>query len=228
MTTKRGLTIVDLMVALTILAVVLSVVYSVFASQDRALRAADQTRDVYGQGLSVLDRLSRDIGGVWLPTATAQGPGFLYRFSGSSDQLVLATTTRLSQDETQGPDLVEVGFRLIEDRDDPRGMKSLMRRQDDTPNQEAESEGAEIALTTDVVSLKFAYLDDTGEARDSWEAPLSANLPKAVRIELVLSSAENNEETFITLVSIPLAQPTVRPINLSQRINGSWPSTTGK
>ncbi|MFH1091355.1 MAG: hypothetical protein V1742_07285, partial [Pseudomonadota bacterium] len=54
-------------------------------------------------------------------------------------------------------------------------------------------------------------LDATGEAKPAWSAQTLRQLPKAVRITLVLATdVEGENESFITMVSLPLAQIPIR------------------
>ena len=211
---RSGLTLVDLMVALSILAVILTTVYAVFASQDRAVRAASETRDVYGQGLLILDRLSRDLSGAWLPASPQKEVGILYGFEGQADRLDLATTARLSPDHASGPDVVEVGYRIVTQEDLPGPGLTLVRRQDETPDDEPGGGGTSVVLTRDLVAFELSYLTKNGLSESSWEAATAGDLPAGVIVRLVLSAPGGREETFTTLVSIPLAQPAVPPIRM--------------
>lgn len=209
---RPGLTLVDLMVSLTILAVIMTVVYAVFWSQQRASEATAQSRDVYAQGMLILDRLSRDISGVWLPSVSrSQNPASL-SFDGKTDQLGFITTAVLSLDDALGPDMVEVGYRVV-DQDD-KTVKQLLRRQDDSLDEDGQTGGSEITLTSDLVKLELIYLDDAGREQSTWNAADAAALPKAVRIKLTLAGPDGREEFFTTEVSPPLAEPAVRAITI--------------
>jgi len=216
MKSRPGLTLVDLMVALAILAIVLTAVYSVFAFQEKTLRAASEGGDIYGQSLLILDRLSRDLSGAWLPNTVKQDARIDYRFAGQIDSLNFLTTAAMSLTETAGPDLVEVGYRVEEireeDEDGTEEIKVLVRRQDDTLDDDPAGGGTEIILVRNLSRLTFSYLDASRQEKTTWETQKSTDLPRAVRIELVLAGANEEEETFLTLVDLPMAQPTIKPI----------------
>ncbi|MEW5723385.1 MAG: type II secretion system protein GspJ [Thermodesulfobacteriota bacterium] len=204
----RGFTVVDLVVALAILAVVLSAVYAVFAVHQSALEAAAEAREVHGQALVILDRLVRDLGGAWLP----QDPLEPYRFDGGRDRLDFITSAAMSLDQSAGPDLVEVGWRVVSRQEEGREQLWLVRRQDDVPDDQPGSGGREIVLTRDLVSLEIAYGGGGRDWRADWAAHRLSELPPLVRLTLVLSDGEEGEETFSTAISPALALPLVHEI----------------
>jgi type II secretory pathway component PulJ len=208
MSRRAGLTLLDLLVAMALLAIILATVYAVFANHQRSVEAASEKRDVYAQGRLVLDRLARDLTGAWLPeTAPAQGgrgPAFL----GQSNRLDFVSSGQLSSEQAAGEDLAEIGYRT-EENDNQKGQR-LIRRQDRTVDGDVTAGGDEIVLTRHLSSVTFAYLSPTGEEVPSWEGTQFGQLPVAVRIELVLFVDENRTETFTTLVSLPLAWPMVK------------------
>ena len=128
-TKRRGLTLVDLLIALTILAIILSVVYATFFYQEQGRRTAEASREIYGQGLVIMQRISRDISGAWLPTAASGQTGLVYRFEAGPSGLNCITTAALLTVQTIGPELTEVGYRVEESND---GETHLIRRQDNT------------------------------------------------------------------------------------------------
>ena len=212
---RFGMTVVEVMIALAILAIVLSAVYSAFSFQRRAVEAASQGREVSGQGLVVLDRLTRDLSGAWLPLeSTAETLGSYYLFEGQAEGLDFSTTSSLSPDPTPGPELVEVGYRLEENEDSEEDKFLLIRRQDDTPDDDPAEGGSDIILTRDLISLEIKYLGSDGTETDNWHTVSSDKMPRAVNITVVLSTVKDQEETFMTRVFIPLAQPVVTPVEI--------------
>jgi type II secretory pathway component PulJ len=212
------MTVVELMIALAILAIVMSAVYSAFSFQRRAVEVASEGRDASGQGLVILDRLTRDLSGVWLPReSTAESKGSYYLFEAEAKKLDFPTTSSLSPDPTPGPEVVEVGYRLEdneEEEDQGPDKYLLIRRQDDTPDDNPLEGGRDIVLTRDLVSLEIKYLGSDGEETETWHAVTADRLPRAVNIKVVLSTVKDQEETYTTRVFLPLAQPVVTRVEL--------------
>ncbi len=215
----RGFTLVDMLVALTIMGIVLTAVYAVFAFQSKAIRVAGEGRDASGQGLMILDRLTRDLAGAWLPKDRKPNPRIKYEFTASEERLDFASTGVLSMDESLGPEIVEVGYRL-EPGVDGRKQQVLIRRQDDTPDEEPSEGGSEIILTKDLVSLEVFYLDQEGEEKTEWSSGDDQELPAAVRIKIVLSTIEDQDEVFVTWVTPTLSWPSMPSISLPFNIPG--------
>ena len=208
MSRRAGFTLLDLLVAMALLVIILGTVYSVFANHQRSVEAVSEQRDVYGQGRLILDRLARDLGGVWLPETRAAEGGRGPAFFGQSNRLDFVSSERLSSERTDGEDLAEIGYRTDEN-EDRKGLR-LIRRQDQAVDADVTAGGGEIMLTRQLSSLTFAYLSPTGEEAASWEGTQLGQLPAAVRINLVLFVDENRTETFTTVVSLPLAWPLVK------------------
>ena len=215
---RTGMTVVEVMIALAILAIVMAAVYSTFAFQRKAVEIASEGRDASGQGLVILDRLTRDLSGTWLPReSTAESNGAYYLFEGGEEGLDFSTTSSLSPDPTPGPEVVEIGYRLEinEDNTDPGKDKYLLiRRQDDTPDSDPLEGGNDIVLTRDLVSLEIKYLDLDAQETEAWHAVTPDKLPRAVNIKVVLSTVKDQEETFMTRVFVPLAQPVVTRVEI--------------
>ncbi|MEW6262531.1 MAG: hypothetical protein AB1641_05585 [Thermodesulfobacteriota bacterium] len=209
MKARPGLALVDLLAALAVLAVVLSAVYGTFTFQEKTMRAAAEGREVYGQGLVVLDRLVRDLTCAWLPESPDQKAKTVYRFQADQDRLYLATTSVLSSEEGLGPAVVEAGYRWPP-RPEGGNCQLLIRRQDDDPDEDPAEGGREIVLTRNLVKLEIRCLGQDGAEQATWRAEQAGRLPRAVRIKLVLAGDDGREVTFLASVSPALALPEVK------------------
>ena len=218
---ESGVTLIDLIIALTIMAMVLTAVYSVFAFQQKAVRAAAENRDVYGQGLVILDRLCRDLSGTWLPeSAVRDGSPIQYRFEGEVDSLNFASTSVLSVSEAQGDQIVEIGYRLVDNTDTAEDKYILYRRQDDSPDDDPENGGREFRMTSDLTSFEIIFRDQTNQETQSISAVQKDALPLAVQIKMELSTIEGQTEAFQTMVYLPVAQPLVTNVEVPSIFGG--------
>ncbi|MBW1710754.1 MAG: hypothetical protein JRG97_06790 [Deltaproteobacteria bacterium] len=210
MSRRAGLTLLDLLLALTLLAVILTTIYWVFANHERSVEAASESRDTYGQGRLILDRLARDIAGAWLPAKTKSNDSFSYLFNGQDNRLDFTTSALLSPDIAPGLELVEVGYRTIENEEDDDF--TLVRRQDRTPDGEIKEGGSKIILTRALNSFEISYINQLGQEMSSWQAKKSSELPHAVKISLTLTSTPDRKETFTTVIALPLSWPKLKTI----------------
>ena len=214
MKTRPGITLIDLLISMAILAIVFTAVYAVFAFQEQNVRAASASRDVYAQGMMILDRITKDLTGVWLRAGARETDNIRYTFTGEEERMDFTTTARLSSQYEQGMDVVEVGYLVTTTTDQADGTYSLVRRQDDLVDGDTTEGGTEIILTSDLKTIEFSFLGSDGQEKDSWETDKPAELPKGVRITLTLSYDQDREEAFSTLVALPLSQPTVDNVDL--------------
>lgn len=218
MTKRPGMTVIDLVVSLTILAIILSAVYAVFAFQQKTVRAAAEGRDVFGQALVVLDLMSRDLVGVWVPEKSIKSK-IKYVFSGIKDGMSFISTSSLSYGAEPGSDLVEVQYSLEVDPDSGEARYILYRREDRTPDAEPDEGGFTILLCKDVVDFELAYMDPaSGLEEEALEADSIGRLPKAVRVSLTLADPNGAEEFFTTLIEPSLSQPKMGKIE----VGGLW------
>lgn len=208
-----GFTVIDLMVALAILAIVLGAVFALFHSHERTVRAAEEERDLYGEAALILDRLTRDLTAAWLPDAPAIGKA-KYAFTAEPAKLNFATTAGLSPGTPSGSEIVEVGYRLEEITDDETGLLQLVRRQDDTIDDEPEEGGGEIVLSRRIVSMTVMYADSTGQMDETFSGEQRSGLPQMVAVTLVMASISGHEITFATTVYPALAQGMVHTVKL--------------
>lgn len=208
---RAGMTLLELLLALSLMMVILTTIYMVFANHENSVEAASESREAYGLARMVLDRLIRDISGSWLPSAQAEEEENVL-FSGQEDRLDFITTARLSSGQAPGLDLVEVGYYTVEN--DARDGLALIRRQDKIIDEEISEGGATVTLTNQLESFEIGYIDREGEVHTSWTASDVSHLPRSVKIKIVVRLAEDKTETFTTIVSLPLAWPKMSGIKL--------------
>lgn len=209
MNRKRGFTLVDLIISLAILAIIFSAVYYVFSFQQESVQMASEGREISSQGLIILDRLSRDLTGVWLPQASNKSK-FTYLFEAGREKLNFTSTAAMRYGDERGAEIVEIGYRTesIEGKD----IKRLFRRQDGTLDDDGETGGVEYLLSENLERIEFTYIGKDGMESESWSVKIAPELPASIRIKVTLSSEDAAKETFMTLVDLPISQPLAQKI----------------
>ena len=210
---RPGFTLLEVIVALAIMAVVFSAVYSVFAFQNRAAEAASEGRELFSQAHVILDRLGRDLSCAWLPQAPNPGERIVYSFVASTERLDFTSSAALSLEAAPGPDLVEIGYEIAPG-DSGEDRLVLLRRQDDTPDESPLEGGSTIALTRDLKSLEITFVGANGQEETVWQAQSAGELPRAARIVLTLATEAGRQETFMDTVLVTLAEPPVKSLGL--------------
>ncbi|MBN1916400.1 MAG: prepilin-type N-terminal cleavage/methylation domain-containing protein [Verrucomicrobia bacterium] len=201
----RGLTLIELLVALTILAILLSSVYGTFISAMNAIRRARTDDGIYQVARTVMDRISMDLEMTYYqpgpdrpgqPTQLFIG---LDRSEGdyARDRLdFLAACHILARDGRPETDVVEISY-YIDDTLYDRPL--LVRREDPLPDFDLRHGGTLRVLAENVVSLNFRYRERSPEPNTrSRPADAAARAEEAQKAEQELEwfdawNADTNE-----------------------------------
>ena len=106
---KRGFTIIELLIAVSITALILGIIYSSYFSTMRTMEASKTGIKSYKMGRIVLDKIGRDLSGIYFLSRDKQT-----RFQGESDKLSFISTNCLEIAEEE--DLCAVEYLLGEDK----------------------------------------------------------------------------------------------------------------
>jgi general secretion pathway protein J len=209
----RGFTLIELMIAVAITAVLAAMVAGSVAELDRTASEARAQQERYGAARIALTRLAREISMAYLSDQYDQGR---YRerptlFRGREDRLLLTTFAheRLWRDAKES-DQALVEYTLDSDPD-AAGKQALFRREkvhlDDDPDRGGQRD---VALGA-VKKLAFQYWD---RVRGDWVREWSTRsterlnaLPTRVRIELEIELPDGRTEKLSTEARIALTAP---------------------
>lgn len=205
-----GMTLLELMLALALFALLAAMVFSVvFASSRRSRTIGDEVR-LRWAAAAILDLMAEDIRGAFLPVG--QAPFLLgedrWHEDRQTDALDLVTTASLPvspEDATGG--LSEVGYRM--DWDDVSESGTLRRREQYPPDTPEEEGGVLTEVSGDLVSLNIRYFDgndwwDRWDSGDTTNDAMDGRLPVEVEVELTLV-ADGREATVRTRVAPVMA-----------------------
>ncbi|MCL5282595.1 MAG: prepilin-type N-terminal cleavage/methylation domain-containing protein [Planctomycetes bacterium] len=199
--TRRGFTLLELVVAMSLMVVVSSCLYSALYTGFRAYRSAQAAVDPTAAAINVIELIKQDIGGVLPPGGTLAG-AFIGTDSGGlkgvdADSLEFYTThvyandARLDGRTTTAAPLVggigKVALLLEEDSEEKDGTYLLLRQVTTDLLAPREMEPEEQVLCRGVASLNFRYYDGTGWV-DSWDSTTDSNsLPLAVEVDIQIA-----------------------------------------
>lgn len=226
---QRGFTLLEILVATTILGIVLVSVYGVLSRALLAKQHAEERADLYAAGRETVLRIADELEGALPPTA-GRNIGFIG----------VAGSSRVPTDAVQ----FDVVIRRLFSASRGRGGRALVSYSldplKDTPNlfalrrqeqllvdpaaddeegttdddQEAAQPPTAFAayLIDQVAGLRFRYLDaETGQWLDSWDTTtldpsgVAPGLPGAVEVTLFLADNNGGVHDFATIVDLPLA-----------------------
>lgn len=193
---SAGFTLLELLVAMGLMMVAASCLYTALYTGFRAHRSAVSAVEPTSRALNALELLKQDVLGVLPP-----GEGLAGAFTGTdsaglkdvdNDGLVFYTTHVFADAEQVAGGLGKVELFLEEDPDEDYGSYMLLRRTTTNLLAPREVEPDEHVLCRNVLSLNLRYFD--GEVWvDSWDSTADANsLPLAVEIDITIAHNGKN------------------------------------
>jgi general secretion pathway protein J len=208
----RGFSLLEVMIAIAITAVIGAMVAGVYQQVDHAANVAREQGERYAGARLALTRLSRELTMAFLSEHYDRSR-FRDRptlFKGSEDQVLFATMAhvRLVQDAKESDQsMVEY---LVE-RDPVSGEDALFRREKVRLDDEPDRGGRKDLVATHVKALSLRYWD---LKRKEWvrewstRTPEKLNeLPTRVRIELEVKLADGRTEKFTTQARVAITAP---------------------
>lgn len=188
---NRGFTLLEVMLAVSILAVVSSMVGFALSSTVSLLTATGNQKDIYRQARITLERMRDD-----LTAAVADGEvGFVgskNEINGQqADSVIFSSMAHLVFDGGRSEKgSTTITYEVVEDEDDPGSLK-LLRSDSLSVFTEGNGDTKGYTLCANLRSLQLTYLDSDGQENDTWESvpdkdeeQESIFLPAAVLISL--------------------------------------------
>ncbi len=219
---QRGLTLLEVLVASAILAMVAAMIWVSF-DQTAKMRAKLTERQEHDHFARVaMARITRDLRAAFLSLHVNQDQrlaAVITAFKGRSgvggSQIDLTTFThrRLRRGAHEG-DACEVGYKLMEHRgdDEVRGM-DLVRRESARIDNDPEHGGVIDVLIEGVRAFELRFYDDaTDQWVDTWDSTQATGqpgrLPPRVRVTLTVEEGPSHEErTYSTETSLYITRP---------------------
>jgi general secretion pathway protein J len=212
-----GMTIIEVMVAMTILAAVGSLVYGGFAQTSRAKTTLDRQLNRYHELSMTMERMVRELSMAYMsvhlnltPSLQGQRTTFVGKDSGFGDRIDFTSVShmRVFRDAKES-DQNELSY-FVTDAPDGKGhvlARRMSVRIDDNPNEGGRVE----VMLSDVLEFDLEYLDPVNwEWQTSWDAVEGVGqqnrLPAQVKISITVPGIANerDKETFVTRATLPM------------------------
>lgn len=208
---ERGITLLELLVALVITALLGMAIYNVCKLAMDAWQKGEARTQVYQNARIALDRMSDEIrSAITLSSTYNPAPKKIY-FYGQSNQLDFISIahppignyydSNFATNELVF-DCCEIGYRRS-------GTTILRRKQEkNVPDSTSiTSGGTEKEMATHITNLSLTYYSADGSSKTSWDADptVDGGLPEKVAISITAKSESSrypNERTFSTYVSL--------------------------
>ena len=214
---RQGMTLLEVMVAMGLFAVVGALVYGGFAQTARAKRTLETQLDRYHELRVAMERMVRELSMAYVSThynisTSLQGmrTTFVGKDSGFGDRVDFTSVshTRVYRDAKES-DQNEISYFMT---NAPSGdTKVLARRMQPRPDEKPDEGGRVEVMLNDVLEFELEYLDPTNfEWVPTWDATTGVGqtnrLPMQVRIKVTVPALSGKEkrETFTTRAVLPL------------------------
>ena len=189
---QEAFTLLELLVAMSLMVVAASCLYSALYTGFKARRSALSAVEPTALAINAIELLKQDINGVLSPTGVLAG-AFVgidsYGANGvDSDSLEFFTTHIYADDDYPAGGLGKIELALEADTDEDRENYRLVRRVTSNLLPPRTIEPDDQVLCRNVTSLNLLYFD--GESWvDEWDSTADANsLPLAVQIDIKIAN----------------------------------------
>ncbi len=203
------------MMTLAILGVVFSILYTTFYQSMVVMAQTEDRAEVIRQGRMILERMTQELKGCFLPTGSNPSPAFRHGLicqplkEGREDRDRIDFTTCGHPSGFTRPtrrEIWEVGY-YLDHEPGGKGL-TLFRRQDEGLDGDLLQGGRSLALCDRVRSLSFTCFDLQGSKEKDWnslEGNRRQQLPLRIEIQLQIEDAHGQVHPFRTQVHLPVA-----------------------
>jgi general secretion pathway protein J len=217
---QRGMTLLEVLVSLGVLAMISLLIYGAFDSLSRGRKGEAIRVDRARQGRDAMDRITHEMQGAFLSMHNPQNlslvtrqTAFIATNSSTFDRIDFATFAhRRVEREAKESDQAEVGYFVVRDPDHEDKM-DLVRREQAPPDYEPKKGGVVNVLAEDVELFDIRFLDPlSSQWVESWDTTQLTGqlnrLPLEVKVTLVLKPVKNSPPfRFVTKFVLPMQQP---------------------
>lgn len=215
---RRGFTLIEILIAIFILATVLSTIYAAYRGTFRIISDSERDGEIYGMARSTMLRMIKDLSAVTMNGGTFK---FVSRTSetAGANFMEIAFTSRAHlswvENESSGT-VAEIGYYV--DQEGPEGSYRLMRQ--DVPSVQAGNQvmGNQVmgrqgyVICEGLYSVIYKFTDSSGQGHDTWDSTAGAmgeknKVPTIASVELKLVNPRDKEHPykFVTKVFLPAA-----------------------
>lgn len=222
----RGFTLVELMIAISVLAMISTLLYGAFNGLAKTRAGVSRLADRYHEGRAAMRRMSHELQGAYLSghrpineNLAVVATSFIGTRDTPTDRLDFNSFShrRLDRDAKES-DQAEISY-FGSPNPDGSGDVDLVRRISARPDLEPDRGGRVQVLATNIDQFEVMYLDaTTGQWVDKWDSTQalgqSNQLPLQVRLLLTLNGGTRSSSggareplKFITKVGLALRDP---------------------
>lgn len=227
MKNEKGFTLIEVLVAVTLLAIIAFLVWQAMGSSIASKERFEKRDRAFRSASLALDRISRDLQmavlfsnveflGVSEAGEQRTKSVFVGENNGDQDKIAFNSVSHVRYlKDTKESDLAEVGYFLEPEEEKEEGgvsgLFALKKREQSPPDAEPDQGGTVMTLLEGVKELNFRYYDrrktEFGEEWDTTKVDFVGKLPRAVEITMVIQDPIDEEGAlrFSTLALLEMS-----------------------
>jgi len=206
MVKKNGFTLIEIIVAISVFATILTIIYSVFYTTVRARQTSGEIAEIYSRGINFLRNFSREIECSYVSPVWQMGPRTTIfksdRDSVNGRDMDIITFTHLCHQYVENETINQSDHEEVTyfwQRDPDTDNINLMKRVDSTIDNDPEKGGIVFVALENVVEFRLTFFNGNDWVED-WQD--NGTLPNAVHLYLVLKDRTGGEVPFETTVPV--------------------------
>ena len=215
--TNKGFTLLEVLMAISIFAIVISLAYGSYRATFRIINSTESQTEIYSKARIAMDRISSDLGSLYLGTS-----GFLQGKpqtigNREADTMRFTSTAHLVLNrKEQAAGYATITYTVEEDPD----SKDLRLFRQDKAFRPVETEEPEtnkgLLLCDGLQEVQFLYHNNSGGQEDNWDSKeieksdtTAQRLPDWIEIKLLFTSpvVDDKPVLFTTAVTFPGTDP---------------------
>ena len=219
---RSGFTLLEILIAIFIFAIIISTVYGSFNAVISRTEAIKDGVGAFEMARTCLNRIMSDLNGLYVELKPLYHPPDYddppdpYRFVGKEtfegvktfSQLRFASSEHLSMSRKAEKGIAEIVY-YVQERGYPE-TEYILKRADflypDDEDYEFEEKDSDPVLCEGLEELSFVYFDEDGDEYETWDSDSNSNkyaTPRAIEITLKINY--NSEiHTFYTKLNLPV------------------------
>ena len=212
---KSGFTLIEVLVAVAITVIVLTMLYSSFSQLITAKRRVETESELIQEANTILFKMRHDLvnafprGNTNPAAPPSHYPYFIGRLEEDNSRIVFTSFAKDPTHYSTQSGQSEISYYVIPLRGEGENMFALMRKDNYwIGNDEA---GAAYPISERVLSFRVNFLDGRSPASANeqavwkWNSSVMRGFPRAVQIHIVLAGDGGQEEAHSMIVAIPVA-----------------------
>ena len=213
---KSGFTLIEVLIAVAITVIVLTMLYSSFSQLITAKRRVETENELIQEANTILLKMRHDLvnvfprGNINSQTSSRSAyPYFTGRLEGENSRIVFTSFAKDPTHYSTQSGQSEISYYVVPLRGEDEGMLALVRKDNYwIGNDEA---GASYPISERVLSFRVNFLDERSPVSANeqkvwkWDSSVMRGLPQAVQIQIILAGDGGQEEAHSMIVAIPVA-----------------------